>query len=131
MDIQHTHIAAAGTVKALVVAAAVAATVAAGAGPTQKIVGAKGTAIAILNAGAATAGTLPTLDVALYESDDNATWTAVPNGAFNRVTTAASSQAISFRPGERKAYITAQLTIGGTATPSFPASLDLLFLPAT
>jgi hypothetical protein len=39
----------------------------------------------------------------------------VPNGAFTRVTDAADSlQWIFFRPGERKKYITAQLTIGGT-----------------
>ena len=127
MGQQHMHLGG-DSVAALVAAAAVAATVAAGAGPIIKIAGAQGDAIVILNAGAANAGTLPTLDVALYESDDQSTWTAVPNGAFTRVTTVAGVQAIAFRPIQRKAYLTAQLTIGGSAGPSFPVAVDLLYL---
>jgi hypothetical protein len=126
MDIEHTHIAAAGVVKALSVGAAIAASVAAGAGPSVHIAGAKGTAMAILNSGAGAGGTV-TLDAALFESDDNATWTAVPSGAFTRVINAASLQTISFRPGERKAYITLQLTLGAGST--FPCSAELLYLP--
>jgi|SRR5579859_3504966 len=130
MGLEYTYLASVGKAAALVVAGNVAASVATGAGPIVAISPAKGDAIVILNAGAATAGTLPTLDAALFESDDQSTWTAVPNGAFTRVTTANSLQQIAIRPGERKTYLTAQLTIGGTVSPSFPVGMTVLYLPA-
>lgn len=126
MDLQYTHLAAAGAVASLLGAADVTAS---GNGTGVKVAGMKGTAVAILNCGAATAGTNPTMDIKLQESDDNSTnWTDVPSGAFTQVTTVAGVQAIPFRPGERKAYIRAVKTIGGTSSPSFPLSATLLSL---
>ncbi len=125
MDIQHTHIAAAGVASALLPAESVTAT---GNGAGVQIAGNKGTAVAILNVGTPT-GTTPTLAPVLQEADDNATWTNVPNGAFNSGTniTAAGVFTLSFRPGERKAYIRVSYTVGGT-TPSFPVACELLAL---
>lgn len=129
MGIGLSYLAAAGVAKALVTADDLSASVAAGAGPIAHVTG-RDDAVAILNAGAATAGTTPTLDVALYESDDQATWTPVPNGAFATVTDAGPSvQTLAFRPGERKPYLTAQVTVGGSGA-AFPVlSVTVLYLP--
>jgi hypothetical protein len=100
-------------------------------GTGVSLAGKKGTAAAILNCGAATAGTNPTMDVKLQESDDNSTnWTDITGASFPQVTNAAKCNVISFRPGERKQYIRAVATIGGTSSPSFPVSCEILALPS-
>jgi hypothetical protein len=127
MDTNLTHIAAAGVVKALAVSASLAANVAAGAGPVVDLKGMIGTAIVIADFGVETAGSGETLNAALYESDDLETWTAVPNGAFAQVTTAASLQTLSFRPGERKRYLSLASVLGGSGV--YPFSAHVLMLP--
>lgn len=128
MDIEHTHLAAAGTVKALTVAAAVAAAVAAGAGPVVDLQGAKGTALIILNVGASTAGSSESLAATLYESDTGTgAWTAVPSVSFNAVGHAAASlQSASIRPGERKRFLS--LGFADTGSGSWPVGAEIVFL---
>lgn len=127
MDIQNTHIAAAGTVKALTVAIAVAAAVAAGAGPNINISGLKGTAMIILNVGASTAGSSESLAATLYESDDQSTWTAVPGVTFAAVGHAvAALQTASIRPGERKKWLS--LGFADTGSGSWPVAAEILYL---
>jgi hypothetical protein len=77
---------------------------------------------AILEVGAVT-GTAPTLNVKLQESDDNTTWTDIPNGAFTQVTAANQRQAI--RVQRSKQYCRAHATVGGT-TPSFTLCVEIL-----
>jgi hypothetical protein len=128
MTHQLTHLAAAGVAASLLPPGAVAANTN---GTGVSLAGKKGTAAAILNCGAATAGTNPTMDVKLQESDDNSTnWTDIAGAAFPQVTTVAKCLVISFRPGERKQYLRAVATIGGTSSPSFPLSCSILTLPA-
>jgi hypothetical protein len=126
MDIEHTHIAAAGTVKALCVAASVAAAVAAGAGPNVNIAALKGTAMIILDVGIATAGSSESLQATLYESDDQSTWTAVPNVTWSAVTTTASLQTASIRPGERKKWLS--MGFADTGSGAWPVSAHILYL---
>lgn len=93
----------------------------------------EGTAALVLDSAAATAGTNPTLDVTLEESDDGSTgWVAVPAtayaeaGEFAQVTSTASQQIRHFNVSDRKQYVREKHVIGGTATPSFVHSLNLL-----
>jgi hypothetical protein len=95
----------------------------------------EGSCCFVLDAGAATAGTNPTLDVTFEESlDDGATdaYAAVPAGAFQegtnfgQVTNAASMQVRHFNVSDRKRYIRAKWVLGGTATPTFPFGVAFL-----
>lgn len=93
----------------------------------------EGTGAMILDSAAATAGTTPTLDVTLEESDDGSTnWTAVPPAAyaeaveFAQVTTTASQQVRHFNVSDRKQFVREKHVIGGSASPSFVHSLNLL-----
>lgn len=86
-----------------------------------------GMCVAVLEAGAATAGTNPTLNVTLEECDTvGGTYTAVPATAyaeaaeFSQVTTTAVTQIRRFNRGDRKAFIRATWVLGGTSTPTFP-----------
>jgi hypothetical protein len=130
MSLEETYIAGgSGTAASLIDSASYAASVTEGTGPVVQIEGARGEAVIILNAGTKTVGTNPTLDVALYESDSGSgSWTLVPNGAFTRATTTKSLQQLSIRPSERKNYVTAKITIGGTSTPTYPISAEILYL---
>jgi len=92
----------------------------------------EGTATVVLDAGAATAGSSPTLEVTLDESDDNSTWTAVPAAAyaegtnFTQVTTTAGVQIRHFNVSERKRYLRGNWVIGGTSNPAFPFGLAFI-----
>ncbi len=77
---------------------------------------------AVLEVGAVT-GTTPTLNVKLQESDDNATWTDISNGAFTQVTAASQRQVI--RVQRSKQYCRAHATVAGT-TPSFTLCVEIL-----
>jgi succinyl-CoA synthetase beta subunit len=77
----------------------------------------------ILNCGAATAGTNPTMDVTLEHSNDNSTYTAITGGAFTQVTSTASAQVLTFTKAELKPYVRCVMTIGGTSSPAFPLSV--------
>src|SRR4029077_1844893 len=91
---------------------------------------ARGSPVCILSLGAPTAGTLPTFDFHLESSDDDATnWTLVPGSQIAQLTTnvGGSVLMIPFRPGECKKYIRAVPAVGGTSSPSYPASAILLY----
>lgn len=89
-----------------------------------------GEAMLLFYAGAATAGTNPTLDFTLEESeDDGATdaYAAVPATAYveetnpTQVTTVASLQLRRFKNiSDRKAFVRPKWVLGGTSTPTFP-----------
>lgn len=80
-----------------------------------------GIAQIILTSSAATAGTSPTLDVKIQESDSlGSGYTDISGAAFAQVTDAAdSTQMIALNIGEHKQYLRVIGTIGGTATPTF------------
>lgn len=87
----------------------------------------EGEAVAVLEAGAATAGSSPTLDVKLQDSDDGSTgWNDISGATFTQVTNAASSQKLSFNTDEVKRYVRAVGTLGGTSTPTFPYAASIL-----
>lgn len=79
--------------------------------------------IAVQLAAKATAGTSPTLDVKLQESDDDSTYTDISGATFTQVTSAGSSAAtlekIAVNVDACKKYIRAVKTIGGTSSPAF------------
>jgi hypothetical protein len=114
---------------ALVTPAPTVASVAAGDGPIVDLAGVVGEAIVVLNALKASAGTNPTLDFTLCESDDQSTWFDIIEPAFPQMTDAADQVAFYvFRPGTRKRYITAAMVVGGTDSPSFPVSMAVVYL---
>ena len=89
--------------------------------------GAEGEAIIILTSDAASAGTDPTLDVKLQESSDNSTFTDITDATFTQVTDAASSQKISINTNDVKRYLRAVGTIGGTSSPAFTYTVQLIY----
>ncbi|MCX4752897.1 hypothetical protein [Kitasatospora purpeofusca] len=73
----------------------------------------------------AASGTTPTLDVALEESADGASWTAVTGSAAAQLTAAGNRVAFA---AVTKNYVRVAATIGGT-TPSFTFSAAVHVLP--
>lgn len=73
-----------------------------------------------------TAGTTPTLDIKLQESDDNSTYTDISGAAFTQVTDAGTSAAtiekIVVNVDACKKYIRAVKDIGGASSPAFMTS---------
>jgi len=73
-----------------------------------------------------TAGTTPTLDIKLQESDDNSTYTDVSGATFTQVTdantAAATIEKIVVNVDACKKYIRAVKDIGGTDSPAFMTS---------
>lgn len=71
------------------------------------------------------AGTTPTLDVKLQDSDDDSTYADVTGAVFAQVTDAgtlaATVEKIAVRADTLKRYIRAVKTIGGTSSPQFIA----------
>jgi hypothetical protein len=89
--------------------------------------GLDGEATVILDSSAATAGTNPTLDVKIQDSADGSSgWADVTGAAFTQVTSTASQQRISVNVSEIKRYVRAIGTLGGTSTPTFVYSVNLL-----
>lgn len=82
--------------------------------------------IAVVLSCKCTAGTSPTLDVKLQESDDDVTYTDISGGAFTQVTDAGTSAAtrekIVVNVDACKKYIRALKDIGGTGSPAFMTS---------
>ncbi len=74
-----------------------------------------------VDAGNATAGTSPTLDIVFKESTDNGNWTNA-NVSFTQITNG-SSQVVSYDTRAHGRYVRLDKTIGGTNTPSFPVSV--------
>lgn len=73
-----------------------------------------------------TAGTTPTLDIKLQESDDNSTYTDISGATFTQVTDAGTAAAtiekIVVNVDACKKYIRAVKDIGGTNSPAFMTS---------
>lgn len=72
----------------------------------------------------AASGTTPTLDVALEQSADGSSWSAVTGGAATQLTAAGNRIATGLITAN---YVRATATIGGT-TPSFTFSASIAFL---
>jgi hypothetical protein len=76
------------------------------------------------------AGSSPTLDVKLQESDDNSSYADVSGGAFTQVTdvntAAAVRQKICIRADQVKRYIRIVTSVGGTSSPAFMLSVVAL-----
>lgn len=80
----------------------------------------------ILDCGAATAGTDPTMNVTIQASSviDGSGDAFATIGTFTEVTDAADSlQEIKLNIGDQEKFIRAVATIGGTSSPSFPLSV--------
>lgn len=88
-----------------------------------------GTLLLELNAGAATAGTDPTLNVRLQHGDTaGGSFEDVAGAAFDEVTDAAADQIIKLDANELKRYVKLIWTIGGTESPAFPFGCRVLGL---
>lgn len=74
----------------------------------------------------AVTGTTPTLAVAIEQSDDNSSYTAVTGGATAANVTAAGNVSINARV--TKAYVRVTTTIGGT-TPAFTYRVAAMVFP--
>lgn len=83
--------------------------------------------LAVILSAKNTAGTTPTLDIKLQESDDNSTFTDIAGATFTQVTDAgtlaATIEKIEVKVDSAKRYIRAAKTIGGTSSPAFMTSL--------
>lgn len=81
----------------------------------------------VMNAGAATAGTTPTLDVYLQSSPDSNTSNYTnANISFTQVTNVAGVQKASVDTALVGPYLRALAVVGGTNSPSFPVSLTVV-----
>jgi hypothetical protein len=89
--------------------------------PTVSIANSVGEALVVLQAGAASAGSSPTLDVKLQHCDTaGGSFVDVPGGAFAQVTDATDSiQSMVIRPGTLKNFLAVAVTVGGSEA-SFP-----------
>ena len=87
----------------------------------------EGEAIFILASDAASAGSSPTLDVKLQESDDNSSFSDISGATFTQVTDAASTQKISINTNDYGRYIRAVGTIGGTSSPAFTYAVVMVY----
>lgn len=85
------------------------------------ISGYEGKIFARVDAGNATAGTSPTLDLVFKTSSDNSNWSNA-NIAFTQIT-ATASQVVSIDPRAVSRYLRLDKTVGGTNSPSFPISV--------
>jgi len=112
------------TVKALLTSQTITSTTTGSAVDIQRL---DGRGKLVLIAGAASAGTAPTLDVKLTECDTSGgTYTDVTGAAFTQVTDAAdSTQSLSINLAGLKRYVKAVATVGGTSTPTFSLAVIL------
>src|ERR1043166_8432587 len=89
----------------------------------------EGVAAFVLNSGAATAGTNPTLDVKIQHSDTTTSGDFVdvsPAMAFTQVTTTAGVQLLTKNVSDLKRYVRVIGTLGGTSTPTFDYGVSIL-----
>jgi len=75
-----------------------------------------------IDAGNASAGTNPTLDLKFKESTDNGNWTNAANCNVTQIT-GATTQVIAYDLRAHGRYVRLDKTIGGTNSPSFPISV--------
>ena len=99
----------------------IAAVAATANGTPIDLVGYVGKIIMRVDAGNATAGTNPTLDLVFKQSADNSNWSNA-NVAFTQIT-AATNQVVAYDPRAEYRYVRLDRTIGGTNSPSFPVSV--------
>lgn len=83
-----------------------------------------GNVLLIVNCGAATAGTNPTMDFIIKDSADNSSFAAVSDysAAFTQVTTVAGVQTYNIDTRKVRRYARLSTDIGGTSSPAFPLS---------
>ena len=87
----------------------------------------EGTVLVVLEAGAATAGTTPTLDVKLQDSaTSGGTFADITGAAFAQVTTTASQQVLRIDCDAVEGFIKAVATYGGSSSPTFPYGLTVI-----
>lgn len=79
----------------------------------------------ILNGGAASAGTNPVLQAAIYDSADNSTFAAITNATFTNVTNANSLQVYDLDTRTARRYMRVVMTVSGTNSPAFPVGLSV------
>jgi len=105
---------------------------AANANSVVDIRGYQGLVALVVNAGAATAGTNPTLDIYLQSTSESNGANAVNiNVSATQVTTANSLQILSVDPrAVANRYLVVRQIIGGTSSPSFPLGITLSGIPA-
>lgn len=104
-----------------------AARTATGLGSAIDMLDYEGNVVVILDSAEATAGTNPTLDVKLQHcATSDGSYTDITGAAFTQVTSTASRQKIVVDIDKVQRYVKASHTIGGTATPSFIHSLNML-----
>jgi len=84
----------------------------------------EGVGIAVLTS-AAGAGTTPTMDVKLQDSDDNSSFADISGATFVQVTTAASRQIKAFDVAAARKFVRAVATIGGSS-PSFTCAVEFV-----
>ncbi len=77
----------------------------------------------LLNAGAASAGTNPVLQAAIWDSADNSSFAAVSGAVFTNVTNANSGQEYSLDTRAARRYIKVVETVSGTNSPAFPVGI--------
>lgn len=78
----------------------------------------------VVDISAPVAGSSPTMDIKIQESDESgANYTDVSGAAITQVTSAASVQKISLNTDELKKYIRVVKTIGGTSSPQYLVSV--------
>jgi len=88
----------------------------------------EGKALAILNSGPASAGTLPTLNVKLQHcATVGGSYVDITGATFTEVTNAAALvEGITINVSDLNGFIRAVGTIGGTSTPTFDFSVELV-----
>jgi len=92
----------------------------------------EGIALIVLNSGAASAGTNPTLNVKLQESSDDGdadAYADVSGATFTEVTGVAGTagvQVLKVNVSDLERYIRVIGTIGGTSTPTFDFSVEFI-----
>ena len=95
----------------------------------------EGSALIVLNSGAATAGSSPTLNVKIQHSDASGSGFADVSGAtFEEVTGSAGTagiQVMKVNVSNLKRYLKAVATVGGTSTPTFAFSIDFIGVKKT
>src|SRR3954471_1776938 len=74
----------------------------------------------LMNAGAATNGTTPVLQAAIYDSADNSSFAAISGATFTNVTNANSGQEYGLDTRVARRYIKVVETVSGTNSPAWP-----------
>lgn len=105
----------------------VAAVTADGNGTAVDLLALHGDVAAVVDVSAPVAGTNPTMDLKLQESDASGSgFTDITGGGFTQVTSSASVQKISLNRNDLKRYVRIVKDIGGTSSPQYLISGKIL-----